>query len=519
MKEFICTSTEPIVQTRAGKIRGYKLGTTYTFHGIKYADAKRFEMPQPVAPWDGVKDALSYGPCCPVMSVSSTHQEIRVPHRYWPEDEDCQYLNLWTQSLDRNAKKPVMVWIHGGGFDNGNSIEIVAYDGDELSVFGDVVVISINHRLNILGYLDVSAFGQKYWNSPNVGVADIVAALEWVRDNIEGFGGDPNNVTIFGQSGGGGKTCTLLQTPAAGGLFHRAIAQSGIHNLREWIDPETSKILVRRMLGYLGIDEANFDEFTKVPYDKLTGAYKAISEQMLDEGYNIPFGFAPQPNGWYLGDARFNYFSEYAKKVPLMVGSVIGEYAPPMPVDKETATEEQALALVREKYGDTADKLVELFRKAYPDKSLFDLYTLDSTVRYGSLDHVTKRSEFTDAPVYSYMFALDFTLDYSTPAWHCSEIPFIFHNAKLVPNCCMGELGEQLEKQIASTWVAFARTGNPNNPTIPEWPAFTPENKATMIMDRKWEVRYDYDRELVELHKAVSPSPMRAARAKKPEKK
>lgn len=513
MKEFICTSTEPIVQTRAGKIRGYKLGSTYHFLGVKYADAKRFEMPRPVQPWEGVKDALNYGYICPCIRDVGINDHIRVPHRFWPQNEDCQYLNIWTQSIDPTAKKAVMVWIHGGGFDNGSSIEMVAYDGDHLSEYGDVVVVNLNHRLNILGYLDVSAFGQKYWNSPNVGVADLVAALEWVRDNIEQFGGDPDNVTIFGQSGGGGKTCTLLQTPAAAGLFHKAIVQSGIHNLRQWIEPEASTVLVRKMLDYLGIAEENFDEFTKIPYETLVDAYNAMVPVMREEGYTIPFGFAPQPNGWYLGDARFNYFSEYAKKVPLMVGSVLGEYTfDGKRPNKYELSEEEQTALIREKFGDATEDIIAKFRAAYPSKQILDVIALDSTVRYGSLDHVTKRSEFSDAPVYTYVFTLEFPLNDGTPAWHCSEIPFIFCNTDRVPNCGIEGVTERLQEQMAGVWLNFAKNGNPNHPGIPEWPAFTPETKATMVMDKEWEVRYDYDRELIEEHRKYMQIPLGQAR-------
>ncbi|MFR5121391.1 MAG: carboxylesterase family protein [Neglectibacter timonensis] len=227
-KMFVCSKTEPIVQTKAGKLRGFILDGTYTFHGIKYADAKRFQMPTEVEPWDGVKDALSYGFVSPMLSQDTPNGEVMVPHRYWPMDENCQYLNVWTQTLDQDAKKPVLLWLHGGGFAAGSSIEQQAYDGENMSKYGDAVVVSLNHRLNILGYLDLSPFGEKYANSGNAGNADMVAALRWIHDNIAAFGGDPENVTIFGQSGGGMKVWTLMQTPSADGLFHKGVIQSGL---------------------------------------------------------------------------------------------------------------------------------------------------------------------------------------------------------------------------------------------------------------------------------------------------
>ena len=168
MKQFICKKDYPVVETANGKIRGFQLGSTYIFRGIRYARAKRWEMPEPVAAWKGVKDALDYGCVCSVMDNNRPPMgELLTPHKFWPQSEDCLSLNVWTQSLDKEAKKPVMVWLHGGGLETGSSIEHTAYDGENLSVFGDVVVVSVNHRLNILGFFDVSSLGEKYSNSAN----------------------------------------------------------------------------------------------------------------------------------------------------------------------------------------------------------------------------------------------------------------------------------------------------------------------------------------------------------------
>ena len=268
-KQFICTSDYPVVQTQAGKLRGFVTDGTFTFHGIKYADAKRFQPPTPPQPWEGVKDALSYGYVCPMLDRETAMGEIMVPHRYWPKDENCQYLNIWTQSIDREAKKPVMVWLHGGGYSAGSSIEQIAYDGENLSRFGDVVVVTLNHRLNILGYLDLSPFSEKYQNSGNAGNADLVAALEWVHENIAGFGGDPDNVTIFGQSGGGAKVSDLLQTPKANGLFHKGIVMSGVLDGLLGSPSTDSRPLVLAMLQELGLEESQIEELETLDYEKL----------------------------------------------------------------------------------------------------------------------------------------------------------------------------------------------------------------------------------------------------------
>ena len=203
--QVICNIDEPIVETKAGKLRGLIADGTYIFRGIRYAEAERFHLPRPVRPWEGVKNAIAFGPVCPEESTPIARDQYYVPHYHHMQSEDCQYLNIWTRSVDREAKKPVMVWIHGGLFDTGSGIELYAYDGEELAAFGDVVVVSLNHRLNVLGFLDLSAYGEEYRYSGNVGMADIVEALRWVRENIAAFGGDPDNVTLFGQSGGGQK--------------------------------------------------------------------------------------------------------------------------------------------------------------------------------------------------------------------------------------------------------------------------------------------------------------------------
>ena len=218
----------PVVQVRAGKLRGFRDGRILTFLGVPYAQAERFGMPQALTAWDDIKGAQSFGPVCPIPQQTSVGiDDFVFPHRYWVESENCQVLNIWTQNLTPSAKKPVMVWMHGGGFTNGSAMESYAYDGKSLSEFGDVVVVSVNHRLNIIGTLDLSAYGAAYADSRNTGMADLVASLQWVHDNIATFGGDPANVTIFGESGGGAKVSTTLAMPPAHGLFHKAIIQSG----------------------------------------------------------------------------------------------------------------------------------------------------------------------------------------------------------------------------------------------------------------------------------------------------
>lgn len=502
-KQFVCSFTEPVVQTKAGKLRGFAVDGTYAFHGIKYADAKRFRMPVEVEPWEGVKDALSYGFVCPLLAQETPVGELMVPHRYWPQDENCQFLNVWTQSLSTQAKKPVMVWLHGGGFSAGSSIEQVAYDGENLSRFGDVVVVSVNHRLNILGYLDLSSFGEEYKNSGNAGNADLVAALRWIRDNIAAFGGDPGNVTLFGQSGGGMKIWTLMQTPEADGMFHKGIIESGLIDGFLNAKGDGTQI-VNAMLRELGFAEGDVKKLETIPYPQLAAAYRNVCPALARQGVYI--GNNPIPNEFYVGDPRTVGFTEHAKTIPILIGSVLGEFdfGPGVPKKRELA-ESEAMRLLEKKYGASAERLAGLFRKAYPGKALTDILSLDSMFRTPTKDFIEKKAAHPESPTFSYLFAYDFPYNDGKPAWHCSEIPFVFHNTDKVPICCIPGVSDELENRISEAWVRFARCGNPGHPGLPEWPACKPGNEATMVFDRTCEVRHNFDNELIALHAQVNP--------------
>lgn len=497
-RKFICTYDAPIVETKAGKLRGFQLDSTYIFRGIKYANAKRWEMPTPVEPWEGVKDALNYGYVCPLTADEKPSSgEIACPHRYWPADENCQYLNIWTQSIDKNAKKPVMVWLHGGGFAAGSGIEQVAYDGENLSVYGDIVVVTLNHRLNILGYFDVSSLGEKYWNSANVGNADLVAALQWVNENIESFGGDPNNVTIFGQSGGGMKVTSLCQTPAADNLFQKGIVMSGTAE-GDMFNIDLTGV-VPALMEKLNVKTG--EELAEVPYKTLIDAYFGIV------GRRGAMAFGPKPNGWYLGEALSAGFSERQKRTPLMVGSVIGEFLGfgPGVKNRQTATDEEIREAVGKFYGmEHADEIIAAFKEAYPGKNPLDAIVIDGMFRPAVKHYVTAKAQYTEAPTYSYMFTAEMPLDSGKAPWHCSDIPFVFHNIDKVEYCNFPG-SDELQEQVCSAFVNFARTGNPNTPALPEWPAVKPDDDACMILDLKSHVGHNHDDKLLELYRKYAP--------------
>lgn len=506
-KRFVCTSSEPIVQTKAGKIRGFILDGTYTFHGIKYADAKRFMMPTPVQPWDGVKDALSYGHIAPVPMPDRPDGDLLVPHRFWPQSEDCQYLNIWSQSVDPSAKKPVLFWIHGGGFFNGSSVEMVAYDGENLSKFGDVVVVTINHRLNFLGYLDLSSFGARYANSGNCGQADIVAALEWVKANIANFGGDPDNVTIFGQSGGGAKCNALLQTPSADGLFQKAIMMSGVGGRRPSA-PRKDRELVEGMLSELGYGVDEIEKIETLPLDTLQKAFMKVVPTLGANGMMVFMMLGPTKNDWYVGDPYEVGFTKHAQTVPVMVGSVIAEMSRAKRIDnKDALSAAERKAYIVEQFGaEAADELIRLFKEAYPDKN--ELILRDMTNRLGTLEYCDTKAEQSSAPTYNYMFSFTFPYDDGKPAWHCADIPFVFHNAEKVAVCNVPGVSDKLEQIVSGAWVNFARYGMPGVLPVPEWPAYSKDCEATMIFDENCRAGVAYDKALMELHKKVAPPAM-----------
>ncbi|HEY1871283.1 MAG TPA: carboxylesterase family protein, partial [Chitinophagaceae bacterium] len=274
-----------ITNTEYGQVRGYIHNGVYTYKGIPYAQAKRFEAPQKPTSWQSIRSSMTYGPVAPLTDPTTTVQdesEFVYNHDWGYTSEDCLRMNIWTKGLADGKKRPVMFWIHGGGYTAGSSEELPSYDGENLSKKGDVVVVSINHRLNILGFLDLSAYGDKYKHSANVSMLDIVAALQWVKDNIANFGGDPNNVTIFGQSGGGGKVNTLMAMPSAKGLFQKAINESGAFK-SDMVDKTVTQQVAAEVLNALNLQPNQVDSLQTIPYAQLSAAGKKALKVVGDK--------------------------------------------------------------------------------------------------------------------------------------------------------------------------------------------------------------------------------------------
>lgn len=492
-----------VLETTSGKLKGYFYDGAYIFKGVPYAHADRFQMPVP-SKWEGVKDATSYGFVCPLMEQDTPSAELLVPHRYWPMDEHCQNLNIWTKALDKNAKKPVIVWLHGGGYFAGSSIEQVAYDGYNMCMEGDTVVVSINHRLNILGYLDLSPFGEKYKNSGNAGHADMVAALQWVHDNIALFGGDPDNVTIFGQSGGGMKVADLMQIPAADGLFHKGLIMSGVAD--ENMLPScvgTGEKIVEAMLTELGLTTADVAKLETLPYPELVKTYAKVMPTVAMTGAYV--GGGPQVNDWFLGNPLQHGMREHAREIPLMIGSVFSEFAFALATfDKTALTQAEMEAIVSKVYGEHTKDILAAFAKAYPGKNPTDVLNIDRVMRAPSKKLAAMHAKGGKAGTYLYDFTLEFPMMHKI-AWHCSDIPFFFHNTDKVEVCSIPGVTEKLEEQIFGAFMSFARTGVPSQEQLPEWPEVTETEEPTMIFDRECQVRDHFDDELLKLVDSILP--------------
>lgn len=507
---FVASTSVAVISTDSGKLQGFIQNGIYTYRGVPYAKAARFMMPEKFDAWEGIRPGLTYGETCLIPPMSGVaRDELFNPHRYLPQSEHCQFLNIWTPGIQDNKQRPVMVWLHGGGFTNGSSIEQVAYDGENLSRKGDVVVVSLNHRLNILGYLDLSAYGDKYKYSGNVGMADIVAALEWIKTNITEFGGDPNNVTVFGQSGGGSKVCILMGTPAARGLIHKGIIQSGAGS-NPVLEQRIGRRVAELTLQNLGLKSEQVDELQTMPYLQLLEAGNTALRQASDEDPTVRARWTPIMDGDYIpANPVGSEFTPQGKDIPLMIGTVLNEFttiirnnpAELQANNKNTWSRETARAKLTEAYGEKADAVAEAFLKAYPDKKYADAYFVDTWGRPGAIRNARLKADQKGASVYSYVFTYESTvMDGIGMAWHCAEIPYVFNNVDITATATGGgKVAHALSDKMSLAWINFARHGNPNHSGLPEWPAFTSEGGATMIFDTTSEVRYHHDRELMEL--------------------
>jgi para-nitrobenzyl esterase len=480
------------VQTTAGRIRGTVQGGIHSFKGVPYgastAGANRFMPPLPPLPWTGVRECTRYGHQAP-QNMSFT--EVLAPQADPAEgfDEDCLVLNVWTPGVRDNRRRPVMFWIHGGGFaqESGSWPWI---DGAALARRGDVVVITVNHRLNIFGYLHLGDIGgERYAASGNAGMLDLVAALQWVRDNIAQFGGDPGNVMIFGESGGGAKTCALLGMPAARGLFHRAAIQSGA-----WLrgtPREEAADTARRTLAALGVAATDVDALQRLPAEQLLQLVGRIGGPPPRDG-NIRLGFSPVVDGTILPAHPFDPATPLAAEIPLLVGTTQYEATLFALQDEAAFSLDDAgmQSRVRGMFSEPeASRLIDTYRRAHPQASPSDLYLLiysDRLARRSAVRLAERKFAQGRAPVYMYLFT------WHSPALggrlrspHTVEIPFVFNNTDIPTVMTRAATARALAARVSGAWVAFARSGDPGTPQLPAWHPYDTRRRATMVFDNE----------------------------------
>ena len=427
------------VQTQSGPVAGYVDEGVFIFKGLPYAKAERFMPAVDPDPWTEVRHTRAYGPTCPQDKRAGWWSDDQAFAMHWDDgfpDEDCLRLNIWTAGINDSGKRPVMVWMHGGGFRAGSGQELISYDGTNLARNHGVVVVTLNHRLNVLGFLDLSAYGAKYAQSCNVGMTDIVKALEWVRDNIAQFGGDPSNVTIFGQSGGGGKVSTLMAMPSAQGLFGKAIVESG--SITRLMEPKYSRRVGAYTVDALGLKASRIDDIAGVPYDKLLAAYndaiKRVCEEAKQDGVfpenildAILFGQVPVVDGEIIpAQPATPEALALSKNVPVIIGTTYHEF--------------------------TRDREDPIFQPL-------------------AFKQAADRTAAGCAPVYFYQFTWESpVLDGAFGSTHCIEIPFVFDNVTLHRTFTGGaEADVELGHRISRLWTNFAKNGVPEAEGIPQW--------------------------------------------------
>jgi para-nitrobenzyl esterase len=481
--------SEVLVEVTGGTLRGVASEGIVTLKGVPYAappvGTLRWMPPRPVEPWDGVRDAMDYGPSCPQPPERPEGWDAETK-----EDEDCLFLNVWTPSID-DRRRPVMVWFHGGGYTTGSG-SWPLYDGTALARRGDVVVVTVNHRLGVLGYLHLAEIGgSELETSGNAGMLDLVASLGWVRDNIASLGGDPANVTIFGESGGGAKVSTLHVMPSARGLFHRAAVQSGpglyVQTREQAVDTAA------RLASELGIEPgpAALGELRALGVQRLLEAQRELAPRPTGDAAR-PAGamgvFAPVLDGVAVVSHPAEAFAAgTAVDVPVLIGRNNDEGTLLMAGDPVLThpdlLDEAGLERAMAPFGERATGLLAGYRAAYPDATPLDLLIAirsDAFMGLGTVRLAEKKLKGSKSPVYMYRFNWA-----AGPlrSGHGFEIAFVFdnvHEPVMHPSASRAELAERMSE----AWIAFARDGDPGHSGLPAWPPYSMEGRATMLFDR-----------------------------------
>ena len=496
-----------IAETQYGKVKGYILHGIYTYLGIPYgaptSGENRFMPPQPPTPWEGILPTVFYGDSAPQITDDKYHNDYGTFADHWnyyEVSEDCLRLNVWTPNTD-NQKRPVLVWLHGGGYTNGNGIEQDGYNGENLAREGNIVFISINHRLGPIGYTDFSAVDEKFKDSGNAGMLDIHAALQWIHDNISNFGGDPGNVTIMGQSGGGAKVCNMVEMSDNKGLVHKAVALSG--NTAKAADQSFTQELGK----YIAQKGGGMQKLQAMTWREYIDFANACAQEYAKAHPDTPVrgSFSPVADGVHFAkDTYYQDKSAWSNNVPMLFCTTTAEWGMSRTsAELEAMTKEQAIEALQRpglfsaaKTPEKAAQVYEAYSKVLPDKTRpIDIVNLANASRVQVVTAANAKKA-QDAPVYMAWFDYQPNLfDGRMHAFHCSDICYWFKNTdRMVTHTGGGKEPRELSKKMSAALLAFMRTGNPNNELLPEWPAYDVETGALMLLNTDCQVLNDPDR-------------------------
>jgi para-nitrobenzyl esterase len=502
--------TRPTKILRSGPVRGFHRNDVDVYLGVPYGGSTagngRFSPPAKPAPWSTIRSSLFYGPVAPSFSATSgivgrNHDEDN--HLLYRgsngciSGEDCLRANVWSPRGE--GLRPVMVYLHGGGFESGSGNELLAYEGTNLAAKHDVVVVTANHRLNAFGFLDLASLELPgYENHVNVGLQDLVLLLGWVRENVAAFGGDPDNVTLFGQSGGGMKIAALMAMPSALGLFHRGIIQSG--SMTDINERDDSHNLTLGFLHELGVDPSDPSAALRLPVDRVIDAVKEFGAVWAP---TVDGRFLAEP---LLGDARAPSHP-LAAHIPIIVGTNTAEFI--NGVDNPSATTftvDQLKASARLEFGENAGEIIDRYRLAYPNESAFGLHAIISAwwTRKTAVDQLeAKRCQGGTAYGYLFNWAAP-VIDERIATYHACEIAYAFDNVELCANQTGGgPVAARVASDISVAWTAFARDGDPNHSGLPRWTPWAENAPETMVFDAPSRIVADLDSEMIRLTRDV----------------
>ncbi|HCI55762.1 MAG TPA: carboxylesterase family protein [Bacteroidales bacterium] len=503
-----------VCETIYGKVKGYILRGIYYFLGIPYgadtSGANRFMPPQKPKPWNNIFPAVWWGNSAPQIMEGRYANRYQSFVDHWNYDdvsEDCLRLNVFTPAIKDGKKRPVLVWLHGGGFTTGNGIEQDGYNGENFCRKGDVVFVSVNHRLGPLGFTNLASVGgEKYSASGNVGMLDLIAALEWVRDNISNFGGDPGNVTIMGQSGGGAKVTTLTAMPSAKGLFHKAVVLSGA-GLKTG-EKEYAEKLGEAVLKEAGLKPGEINKLHEMPWQEYYQLANRASAKLAQEAGTatpgIRRGFSPCADGVII--PQHPYYPEatpLASEIPMIICSTMNEMSPSRDdASLENVTLDEVKEKIRERagfsagFGDKAGEVVDAYARAFPDKKPVEIWSMIMGNRQSVVALADAKSK-QPSPVYVAWFCWQPPLfDNRMRAFHCSDICFWFYNTDvMLTHTGGGSRPRKLSEKMSGALLQFMKTGNPDNGGLPAWPKYTSTNGEVMVLDDISEVKNDPDRE------------------------